>query len=613
MATTIKSSDLDFENIKGRLKTYFQSKSEYADYDFDAAGLSNILDVLSYNTHINGLTANFALNEAFLNTAQLRSSVVSHAEALGYDVRSMVASRALLNITFSLAGVANRRTTVIVPRGLTFTSQIDGVTYTYRTLEAYTARDDGTGVYTLETEAGSTDIPVYEGKEKTKTFLVGEKEERQIYVIPDDKMDKSTAIIEVFDTASSSNFTSYSPVKDAVQITPDSELFTIREAPNGYFEVNFGDGISFGKSPEPGNKIVITYLSTGGPTGNDATVFTPTGTVNVLGVTYPVTAVTSSESTGGSNKQSIESIKNLAPYAYATQQRLVTSLDYKATIQSNFTDIEDVTVWSGDQNVPVDYGTAYISIKYKTGTPTATKTSIENNIVNNFTDNLSVMSITSKFIEPTEVFVELNTVFNFDPALTGRTLASVEQDVYNFQSNYFANNLGTFDAVFRRSNMLTEIDALSPAILSSRTDVKCQLRFTPTVGQITSHTLKFPMRIADPDDVEAQLLSDTFQFRGVVAQLRNKLSDNKLQIYDLAGNVLQDNAGQYNAATGVVEILGFNPQKLLFGTTYIKVSVIPENQSFVKPLRNYVLDIDTNNSSASALLDRQTTTLEVDN
>ena len=291
----------------------------------------------------------------------------------------------------------------------------------------------------------------------------------------------------------------------------------------------------------------------------------------------------------------------------------MTSLDYKATIQSNFTDIEDVTVWSGDQNVPVDYSKAYISIKYKTGTANATKVAIQNSIVNNFTNNLSVMSITSEFIEPTEVFLELNTVFNFDPALTGRTLASVEQDVYNFQTNYFANNLGTFDAVFRRSNMLTEIDALSPAILSSRTDVKCQLRFVPTVGQSTSHTLKFPMRIADPDDVEAQLLSDTFQFRGVVAQLRNQLSSNKLQIYDLAGNVLQDNAGQYNAATGVVEILGFNPQKLLFGTDYVKVSVFPENQSFVKPLRNYVLDIDTNNSSASALLDRQTTTLEVDN
>jgi len=79
MATTIRTTDLDFDNIKSRLKTFFQSKSEFADYDFEASGLSNILDVLAYNTHINGLIANFALNESFLNTAQLRSSVVSHA------------------------------------------------------------------------------------------------------------------------------------------------------------------------------------------------------------------------------------------------------------------------------------------------------------------------------------------------------------------------------------------------------------------------------------------------------------------------------------------------------------------------------------------------------
>lgn len=613
MATTIKSSDLDFQNIKGRLKEYFQAQAEWQDYDFDGAGMSNLLDVLAYNTHIGGLTANFALNESFLETAQLRSSVVSHADTLGYDVRSMTASRALLNISFSLAGVVSRPPSVQVPRGLTFTSQIDGTTYTFRTTEAYFAKDDGTGLYKLQTQLGSYDIPVLEGVEKTKTFIVGEKEERQIYVIPDEKMDKSTAVVAVYDTVSSSNFTTYSPVKNAVQITPTSELFTLRESPNGFYEMNFGDGISFGTSPEPGNKIVVTYLSTSGPAGNDATVFTPTGTVTVLNSTYPVTAVTASESSGGSLKQSIASIKSLAPYAYATQQRLVTSLDYKAIIQSNYTDVQDVTVWSGDQNVPVDYGTAYVALKYAANTPQSIKDTVEASIVNNFTTNLSVMSIKTKFVAPVEVFMELNTVFNFDPALTGNTLQSVETDVFNFQTNYFTNNLERFDAVFRRSNLLTEIDALSPAILSTRMDVKAQIRFVPTIGTNTTHQLAFPMRIADPDDIVNSVVTDTFQYRGVVAQLRNKLSTNKLQIYDLSGNVLLDNAGEFSAATGIVDIIGFNPEALLFGVPYIKVSVRPENQSFVKPLRNYILTIDQNNSSASALIDRQTTTLEVDN
>ena len=62
MATTIQSTDLDFDTIKTRLKDYFKRQSEFNDYDFEASGLSNILDVLAYNTHFNGLIANFSIN-----------------------------------------------------------------------------------------------------------------------------------------------------------------------------------------------------------------------------------------------------------------------------------------------------------------------------------------------------------------------------------------------------------------------------------------------------------------------------------------------------------------------------------------------------------------------
>ena len=76
MTTTIQSTDLDFDTIKLRLKEYFKKQNEFSDYDFEASALSNILDVLAYNTHFNGLITNFALNESFLNTAQLRSSII---------------------------------------------------------------------------------------------------------------------------------------------------------------------------------------------------------------------------------------------------------------------------------------------------------------------------------------------------------------------------------------------------------------------------------------------------------------------------------------------------------------------------------------------------------
>lgn len=612
MATTIKSSDLDFDNIKANLKNYFKSTDEFKDYDFEASGLSNVLDVLAYNTHVNGLTANYALNESFLSTAQLRSSVVSHANTLGYDVRSMTGAVGYVNLSVNLSAVSNRPVTVELPKGTQFTGSVDGVSYTFRTTETYFGRDNGFGLYDFKTNAGSADIPITEGVERVKTFIAGEKVERTIYIIPDTNLDKSTAVVKVFDTATSTAFTSYAPIKTAVEVDGDSTFFTMSEAPNGYYELNFGDGISFGKSPEPGNKIEVTYLTTIGPEANDAGTFSANSPISILGQNYQLIVTTAANSAGGANKQSVESIKQLAPYAYATQQRLVTSLDYKSTILSNYTAVEDCAVWSGDQNVPIDYGRVYVSLKFDPNTTAATQSAIKNSIVNNFTENLAVMSIETEFTDPVETFIELTTNLQFDPALTGTTLFSTESEVYNFKRTYFRNNLGKFDAVYRRSNLLTEIDALSPAILSTKQDVKAQLRFSPTVGQNTDHKLAYPMKIASPDDVQPIVTTTTFQYNGKVALIKNQLESTILQIYDLNGNVLFNNVGEYRPQDGIVDIVAINPQSLLFGVNYIKVSVIPENQSFIKPLRNYILSLDEDVTSATAIIDRQTTTLEID-
>ena len=430
--TTVKSTDLDFDNIKTSLKNFLKADTQFADYDFDASGLNNILDVLAYNTHVNGLTANFALNEAFLNTAQLRSSVVSHAETLGYEVRSRVASKALVELSVNLSGVTGRPAQIQLNSGTQFTSSVDGVSYTFRTLETFFARDNGSGLYQLQTNEGSNDIPIFEGTEKTKTFLVGETSERQVFVIPDSEIDTKTATVLVYDTASSTNFIQYTPLAEASTIDKDTTVFTIRETPNGFYELNFGDGISFGKKPDAGNKVIVTYLATKGPDANLADTFTATSNVTIGGANYSITAVTSAESTGGALRQSIESVRQLAPLAFATQQRMVTSADYKAVIMSNFSAVTDTAVWSGDQNVPVDYGKVYISLNFPTGTAESTKTETQNNIVSNFTDTLGIMSIETEFVDPVDVFLELVVNFDFDPSLTGFTLTSTENSIYNF-------------------------------------------------------------------------------------------------------------------------------------------------------------------------------------
>ncbi len=611
VATVIKSSELDFANIKESLKNYFKQKSEFADYDFDAAGINNILDVLAYNTHLNGLTANFAINESFLNTAQLRSSIVSHAETLGYEVRSMKTSKAVVNLSVNLAGVANRPPQIQLADSFTFASSIDGISYTFQTQESYFAKDDGTGNYEFKTSTGSRDIPIFEGVAKTKTFLSGENEERQIFVIPDNAIDTATANVLVYDTATSTNFNTYIPLKEAITIDKNSRVFSIREAPNGNYELNFGDGVSFGKKPDPGNKIVVSYLQTKGGVADNGTVFTPNSEITIQNVNYPVICTTVTESTGGSDRQTIDSIRQLAPIAYAQQARLVTSLDYKGMILSNFTDVTDCNVWSGDQNIPRDYGSVYVSLNFATGTADSVKDKVKADIITNFTDNLAVVSMTTKYTDPVDLFLELTLSFNFDPALTGFSLAATESAVYNFMVKYFNDNLNKFDRTFRRSNLLTEVDALDPAILSSKCDVKAQLRFNPTIGTERNFELQFPMQLKGPDDFSYTIISSVFEYDGTIALIRNKLNSQRLQIQNIDGDVLLDNVGEYLPTKGKVNIVGFAPQAFIGGSEFIKVSAVPLNESVVKPLRNYVLRLDPSISFSTASLDRQDTKLTV--
>ena len=336
MATTIQSTALDFTAIKNNLKTSLVKSTEFSDYNFEASGLSNILDVLATNTHFNGLIANFALNESYLGTAQLRSSIVSLAEGIGYVPDSVNASRAIVNLTTSLAGVSDRPNKITIPSGFTFNSTVDGVAYTFQTQEDISATDDGNGSYAFQTADGSANINIFEGVQTTKTFFITGQTENFAYIIPDENMDIDTAVVTNFETATSTSGTTFTDLRKATSITESSRLYILKETPKGDFEITFGNGTVLGVSPVAGNKVTVDYLSCKGASANGGKSFTPVSQINVNGVNYTVSSTTVSNSYGGSPKESIASIRTTAPFQYATQNRMVTAEDYATLVQRNF-------------------------------------------------------------------------------------------------------------------------------------------------------------------------------------------------------------------------------------------------------------------------------------
>ena len=608
MATTVQNSQLDFDAIKNSLKTYLAKQPEFEDYNFEASGLSNILDVLAYNTHYNALTANFALNESFLTTAQLRSSVVSHAATLGYVPRSRTASRAEVQLAMNLSGVPSRPTTIVLGAGYTFTADADDVTYTFQTLEDYTATDNGEGFYQFLNETGGTTIQIFEGVQKQKTFFVGDVGERQLYVLQDETMDTETAAVYVYETPSSSSFISYTPITTATTVSSASRYYQISEAPNGYYELNFGDGISFGTSPSAGNKIIVTYLSCVGAAANNASTFAPGAEINIPTVgNYPLTVTTVAASGVGGPRQSIESIRQNAPISFAAQQRLVTADDYRAVIQRNYSTVTDAIAWGGEDNVPADFGKVYVSLVFEDGTTELQKTAVKNSIVQDVSNNLSILSIDTIFEDPQTTYLEIVLTFNFDPNLTGQTVKSTEAVVFSQMQSYVDNNLKKFGGIFRRSELLGEIDDISEAILNSQATIRMQQRFVPDLLQSTSYKIYFPVELSKPGATDFTVTSSTFVFNGKVCSIKNALSNTKLQIINSLGDVEIDNIGSYEPLTGTVSITGFAPTGITAGTNYIKLTCTPANQSTIRPLRSYILDLDEGPSFVSSGVDRQQT------
>jgi hypothetical protein len=639
MATTIKSTKLDFDNIKTELKNFIAEQDEFSDYNFEASGLSNILDVLAYNTHFNALIANMVLNESYLPTAQIRNSVVSIAEGMGYIPNSKTSSKATVRLTVNLAGQSNPPTTLSIPAFTKFTTSIDGISYTFQTIETMVAANNGSGSYTFHRSGTDDDVTIYEGLYRSKTFLVGQKSTNVVYVVPDDSMDISTAIIKVFSSPASSNSIAYTDLTKATTIDEASALYILKESPNQFYELSFGIGGSFGVQPQPGNKIEVEYIRATGPAANGAGTFDAVSELYVsqLAANFPITVTTVSPSAGGSEREDIESIRKNAPFQYASQNRMVTPLDYSALILKNHAGvIDDIKSWGGETHDKPEYGTVFTSIRFKDNLPSSVINTTKQDITE-LANSFSVVSFDLKFLDPEIIYLSINTVFRFNPSLTSFSKNTVVGQVEDAMRDYFEANTGRFDDVFRRSNLLTLIDDTDPSVLSSRASVRMNKRIYPVLTLKENHLISFPVEIESPtlatetsygNDVtyvtnaDYQKIDSTrFVVGNQTVKIRNTLNEREtissnqnekeyvivpstnLELYNPGtGEIVNDSIGYFDPSTGEVHLSGLEVQTILDGKNYIKIIAIPANQSVVPVTRNQVVTFDEELSNSQAYI-----------
>ena len=603
MPKRLNVTDLDFDNIKDNLKTFLSQQDQLTDYDFEGSTMSVLLDVLAYNTHYNAVYANVLANEMFLDSADLRNSIVSHAKHVGYTPRSATSPVAFLNVTVNSA----TGSTLTATRGTAFTTSVDGVSFSYVVKDSTTITPND-GVYTF------SNLPVYEGTIVNNKFTVDVSNADQRFLIKNNFADTTTLKVTVQNSTSDTTTNTYTLATDLADVTSSSKVYYLEGAEDQQYEVVFGDGV-LGASLSTGNIVTLSYLVTNANQSNGASSFSLSGDI---GGFSDVTITTATNSANGAQAESPDSIRFNAPRQYASQNRTVTPKDYQSKVKQIYTNAQSVQVWGGEDNTTPSYGRVYISIKPVTGATLteATKTDIITQL-----KDFNVASITPIIEDPEITFLQLSLDVKYDAKTTTRSTNSIKALVNSAITKFNTDNLQQFDTVFRHSKFIETINKVDTAILSNITTVKMHKSFTATTTSATTYTIGYNNAFYNPHSghnatAGGVLTSSGFKINGDTTNeyFLDEDGAGNVRLYYLVGQTrtyTNNNIGTIDYTNGTITLnsLFITEVSNVDGatSTTVRLTIIP-NSVDIKPVRNQVLELDETNTTVTVSADTYDTT-----
>lgn len=548
----VSVSDLDFAAIKHSLETYLEGQSHFSGFNFSGSGLSILLDLLAFNASNNAFMASMLGNEMFIDTAQIRDSVVSLAKQLGYTPRSMTAASAIIDLTIQ---PNSSDPSLTLSKYTQFNATVDGTSYTFYPSQAYTGTyDDDTNQLTWE------DVTLKEGSWKTYRYIVDLENPDQQFIIPDNNVDTSTLVVRVQESLTDSTSNLYTLADDLTELDGTSKVFFLQESSDGLFEVYFGDGV-LGKRPTNGQLIVLEYIITSGADANSAASFSLESTIE--GDDTGTISVTSSAG-GGAAAESIESIRFLAPKAYQAQGRSVTVNDYEATILQNFSSIRSAKVWGGENGDPrqtdntPQYGKVFFSLIPESNYY-ITEGLKRDVIAYLRSKNLPTIIPEHISVEYIDILPNINISYDKDSAVVSD--ATLRSKAKLIVEDYSDTVLEIFGGTWRSSQVLRRIDDADTSVLGSTMDVVLRQSLSVQEEVETQYTVRFRNEIKHPfDGYQGALTSSQFTWTdtaGTVytdAELDDRDGLVRIVRYDsTTKSVLSENIGTIDYTTGLIQ------------------------------------------------------------
>lgn len=596
----VNFTNLDFDQIKSSIQDYLKSNSNFTDYDFEGSNLSTLIDVLAYNTYISSYNANMVSNEVFIDSATLRENVVSLARNIGYLPRSRKSPKA--NVSFNVEVADTTISTLTLKKGLAFNSRTFG-----STSFSFSVNDDITVPVTRSNNVGVAifdTIDIHEGTYVTSSFTVNESNPNQRFILNNRGIDTSTIQVKVRPTASSNVTSKYILSSSLLDVTSSSRIFFIQEVEDEYYEIIFGDGI-FGKKLDNNNFIEVSYIVTGGPEANGSSNFNFSGilvdnrgrSVNAL----ISTILTDVPATGGSDVESVNSIRNYAPRLYASQNRAVTASDYEVIIPKIYPEAESVTAFGGEELVPPRFGQVFITIKPFYGSY------LSNRVKDNIKAELkkySVAGIVPEILDLKYLYIEVGSNVYYNSNRISSADALRTKITNNINKYADSEELNKYGAKFKYSKYQKLIDESDISITSNITTIQMRRDLRISENQFAEYEICYRNKFHIKSMSGYNIKSSGFTVSGISNTVyfgdipnANRKTGSLFLFYlesDVNPVIVRRNVGIVDYVKGEVIT---NPLNILStvksngGTPIIELSAIPESND-VLGIQDLYLQID---------------------
>ena len=611
-----KFTNLDFDQIKTSIKDYLRANSDFDGFDFEGSNFSVLIDTLAYNTYITAFNSNMIVNESFLDSATLRENVVSLARNIGYVPRSRTAAKA--EVSFKLNVGTSPIDTIELKSGLVCVGNKNDTSFVFSISEDITKQviNEGTDL-SPKYVANFENLTINQGTYLSKQFKFDNSLDQK-FILDNSFIDTSTMHVYVKREGETGLGFEYFISDDIIEIDSTSRVYFLQEVQDEKYEIRFGDGL-LGKKlgsggDDDGTIITVNYIISDGVEGNDAAVFSFSGSVtNTLtgapvDITETPVVTTINAAQGGSDIEPIDSIKYYSPKIYSSQNRAVTPRDYETIVKKIFPETESVAVVGGEELDPPEFGTVQISIKPKGAVYISdfTKSRILSQL-----KKYSVAGINQKLVDLKILFVELDisAYYNYSQISTEETLKS---KIINSLTKYSQSiNFNRFGGRFKYSKLLQVIDKTDTAITSNITKVIIRRDLKASINQFAQYELCFGNRFhVDPNGFNIKstgffianesspvYLTDIPNSDGQtgVLSIVKPIENNQIR-------VVSKSAGVVDYIHGEVKLTTINIVSTERENNIVEVQAFPESNDVVG-LRDLYLELSVSKSTINMLRD----------